>query len=244
MGFEDRKEHASEPSRKGKLSFVLNEDDAMAQGQQHDSMSSGHLGRQNYDRSSSRDRNNELRGRVNPSGFDSAKGHNRSTPLSFSQQPRTAMGAGYMPTSERSAMHRLHSSGEAPGSEKRGVRKKRQRKFVCDTCGFGFYTNSDLQKVASPLSKIRTNFATGKENDTALTNTYSASFPTFDSMSALCISSSDHMNAACATRSLESVRMPPSSAYIPSYEVIRREHVAATFSSILTLVYYSPVPAG
>lgn len=32
-------------------------------------------------------------------------------------------------------------------TDRRGVRKKRQRKFVCDTCGFGFYTNSDLQKV-------------------------------------------------------------------------------------------------
>lgn len=37
--------------------------------------------------------------------------------------------------------------GDSP-SEQRGVRKKRQRKFVCATCSFGFYTNSDLQKVS------------------------------------------------------------------------------------------------
>lgn len=35
----------------------------------------------------------------------------------------------------------------ATSASARGVRKKRQRKFICETCGFGFYTNSDLQKV-------------------------------------------------------------------------------------------------
>lgn len=34
-------------------------------------------------------------------------------------------------------------------NEQRGVRKKRQRKFMCPTCGFGFYTNSDMQKVCT-----------------------------------------------------------------------------------------------
>lgn len=41
----------------------------------------------------------------------------------------------------------LGNTGNTAPTDRRGVRKKRQRKFVCDTCGFGFYTNSDLQKV-------------------------------------------------------------------------------------------------
>lgn len=40
--------------------------------------------------------------------------------------------------------------GNGGNGEKRGVRKKRQRKFTCETCKFGFYTNSDLQKVSAP----------------------------------------------------------------------------------------------
>lgn len=45
-----------------------------------------------------------------------------------------------------------HASGDVAtiqgtAGDRRGVKKKRQRKFVCETCGFGFYTNSDLQKV-------------------------------------------------------------------------------------------------
>lgn len=50
-----------------------------------------------------------------------------------------------------SGMPKVESAGGASSkaADKRAVRKKRQRKFVCDKCNFGFYTNSDLQKVCS-----------------------------------------------------------------------------------------------
>lgn len=60
------------------------------------------------------------------------------------------------PTSHRSRAGNSSDLGPGERSVKnssadkreKGVRKKRQRKFVCETCGFGFYTNSDLQKVS------------------------------------------------------------------------------------------------
>lgn len=135
MGFGDCTEPHSESSRKGKLSFVLNGDDEGAgpghSHQRHRSSSSSGGGRQ----------------QGNPAGYEYGRGSGEhATSPALMVQSRSTTRQPYA-APDGAAGHRGHSAADAPGAEKRGVRKKRQRKFACDTCGFGFYTNSDLQKV-------------------------------------------------------------------------------------------------
>lgn len=133
MGFGDRTEPHSESSRKGKLSFVLNGDDEGA--------GPGHTQHRHRSGSSGGGRQ-----QGNPAGHEYGRGGaEHATSPALMMQSRSTTRQPY--AAPDAAAHRGHSGADAPGAEKRGVRKKRQRKFACDTCGFGFYTNSDLQKV-------------------------------------------------------------------------------------------------
>lgn len=101
-------------SKKGKLSYVLNNDDDGIMPSQS-GLSNLHAGRS--------------------SGFGMLNG------------PSNENLGGYQLFQQR-------PQGESPNgssSTKNGVRKKRQRKFICDVCNFGFYTNSDLQKHVSSV---------------------------------------------------------------------------------------------
>lgn len=125
-------------SKKGRLSFLLNHDDVDNRPQG----SHNHFGADGDVPMVSE--------RVRGSGSSSSKrGSYRSSGrgLGSTSLPMPSIGAERATHFERSQPSRISSANDTVGSEKRGVRKKRQRKFICDRCNFGFYTNSDLQKV-------------------------------------------------------------------------------------------------
>lgn len=144
-------------SKKTRLSFLLNDDEedivfptrSLSFGVQRHAAGSQH---------SSRDRLGET-GRVARKPDEMRASSMMAAYTSSSSRSRTDTASTRRRSSERSYMHRSPTSSELPttGAEKRGVRKKRQRKFICDTCDFGFYTNSDLQKVTLSLRAIVSN---------------------------------------------------------------------------------------
>lgn len=125
-------------SKKGRLSFLLNHDDVESRPQgQYNSFG----GDDNVTMVTERRRSDG-------SSFSRKGSHtDNGRSMRTAHLPVTLSGIERAMQFERSQPSRLSSANDTVGSEKRGVRKKRQRKFVCDRCSFGFYTNSDLQKV-------------------------------------------------------------------------------------------------
>lgn len=136
-----QKKHPSQPPRKGRLSFLLNHDEddvRLPQSpyrfpQEQSVRKEAGERPQRSDNLNKGSQNAVLPPQTDPKYFQTAR---------ISDTGRQAQGP--VQTS-------LQQGTENRVSDKRGVRKKRQRKFVCDTCGFGFYTNSDLQKHVSSV---------------------------------------------------------------------------------------------
>lgn len=130
--------HDGDSSRKGRLSFLLNHDDEDKR--LHEINSNSH------DERSAPSGDGEWGG---PGFFHSSFAANRGHGMDSGMisLPSGSTFQGRTPQYDRANSSKANSASESGGSEKKGVRKKRQRKFICDRCSFGFYTNSDLQKV-------------------------------------------------------------------------------------------------
>lgn len=131
-------------SRKTRVSFLLNDDDdedavlgntgfeVLRQGTNSNKERKGEFGRQ--DRT------------AHQAGEESVQAISKGGALLPTRSSGAVSASGSMQSA--SFYQGSPSQEQQPGgSGKKGVRKKRQRKFPCDTCGFSFYTNSDLQKV-------------------------------------------------------------------------------------------------
>lgn len=89
--------------------------------------------------------NDDSDGEPDPSrGYNAGRGGSSGTGF-YPRYPQQGGASSSASASKARSSHQASSSASAG----RGVRKQRQRKFACDTCGFAFYTNSDLQKVWS-----------------------------------------------------------------------------------------------
>lgn len=130
-----RPKHGS--SEKARLSYLLNYDDDA-----HQTFPPSRVG--SYGQPSRMQQDSFPSHRQDPSAYGRARGSSAANHVKNLQARQRTY------STERMGIQQ--PVGDSTSHERKGVRKKRQRKFICDRCNFGFYTNSDLQKVGSQLS--------------------------------------------------------------------------------------------